>query len=126
MLDLSKPIQTRDGKPARVIATDLKGTDNIIALIDYGETESIGVRLRDGRSNTEEEMASDLINVPPERTERFFFIYTSAEEAHMVERPARDAAVLLETLSNDRPVVKVVFEDGEYVGAELVDGKGAL
>jgi hypothetical protein len=37
MLDINKPIQTKDGRQVRIICTDYKDTSPIIALISYGE-----------------------------------------------------------------------------------------
>ena len=65
--DLSKAVQTRDGRKARIICTDYKSkTDPIIALIadDNGkeiiQTYSANGEWREGSG----EKALDLINVP--------------------------------------------------------------
>jgi hypothetical protein len=38
-IDFSKPIQTRHGKPARIVCRDLKGSYAVVAIVDNGEEE---------------------------------------------------------------------------------------
>ena len=40
MLDINKPVQTRDGQPARILCTDKKGNLPILAL--FGEDDRVG------------------------------------------------------------------------------------
>lgn len=41
-IDLTKPVQTRDGRPVRILCADLKGTCwPIVGAVQFGESESI-------------------------------------------------------------------------------------
>lgn len=35
------PVCTRDGRSARIICTDCRGVDSVLALVDYGASESL-------------------------------------------------------------------------------------
>lgn len=68
--DLSKPVKTRDGRPARIIATDRRcnGLRPVIALVtmEY-DIEEIHSYADDGTwSSTPSD--KDLVNVPEEKT----------------------------------------------------------
>jgi hypothetical protein len=66
-LDLSKPIQTRDGRRARILANDLKGTRPLVAAIstsDSSPNEGVYTYLEDGRYLTSDPHHFDLVNVP--------------------------------------------------------------
>jgi hypothetical protein len=69
-LDTSRPVQTRDGRKARIIATDAKGGDfPIIALVECAGGESTEGYKADGSYLVERrEHGLDLINVPERRT----------------------------------------------------------
>jgi hypothetical protein len=64
----NKPVQTRDGRKARIIATDAKGAYPIIALIYVAGDESVRSYCSDGRRWIDEDSDDDLINVPERRT----------------------------------------------------------
>ena len=63
-----KPVCTRDGRKARIICFDKKDEDNIypiVCLIQDGETESLGIFMKDGHSLVGvEEAPSDLMMLP--------------------------------------------------------------
>lgn len=62
MIDWSRPIQTRDGRKARVLATDFKGRRNpIVIAVENGGYESILHCAKDGGN------ACDIINAPTKR-----------------------------------------------------------
>ena len=61
--DPTKPVQTRDGRPARIVATDKAGNKPIVALI--GLTESPVTRYANGRMMGFRDNSADLINVAP-------------------------------------------------------------
>ena len=67
--DPTKPVQTRDGRKARIICTDYKGSiQPVIAIIDEGDRESVHWYNKDGRFLTiAQETRDDLINVPEKR-----------------------------------------------------------
>jgi hypothetical protein len=72
-LDLSRPIQTRNGRPVRILTTDAKYRSNnvlqpIIAVID---DSFVGFWSIDGTFNENDRNKPgdyDLVNVPPKKT----------------------------------------------------------
>lgn len=62
MADLSKPVQTRDGRKARVVCTDRKGIYPVIALIDV--VEDVRAYRSDGSALVGMISDSDLVNIP--------------------------------------------------------------
>ena len=68
MFDPTKPVQTRDGRKARIICRDAKGPWPIVALVDYGHQDAPhcfaanGYELTDGL-----ERPGDLVNIPTKR-----------------------------------------------------------
>jgi hypothetical protein len=79
--DPNKPVQTRDGRRARIIATDIVSTKDerpIAAVIEhdiYGEY--IAQRYSDGRTYGNQNTSGDLVNVAP-RLETFYNVYRDA------------------------------------------------
>lgn len=69
MVDLTKPVQTRDGRPVRILATDRKSpmrTHPILGLVDNGpNTEDVVCWMPEGRYHESQEHHFDLVNVPP-------------------------------------------------------------
>lgn len=65
MTDLTKPVQTRDGRKARVICTDRVGEFPVVALVASKEEESIYAYTAEGRYYADvQESPSDLFNIP--------------------------------------------------------------
>jgi hypothetical protein len=61
----SKPVQTRDGCPARILASDVKGSLPIVALVQGAdETEILYQYHKDGRANSYYDVGRDLVNIP--------------------------------------------------------------
>lgn len=112
MLDLSRPVQTRDGRPARIIANDVKGdTENkVIALVDMGDEEILAIRLANGKLlMDDQESPDDLINVPQQRT-----WYVNLGHSYSSPKYARED-------NPDWPVAAVTVEyDGNLQGATRV------
>jgi hypothetical protein len=72
MIDFNKPLQTRDGRPVRILATDLKGIYPVAAVVPSGGEETVQSFTLDGRfyaSADSEETEWDLRNVPEETVE---------------------------------------------------------
>jgi hypothetical protein len=64
-LDLTKPIQTQDGRSVRIICTDKKGMLPIVALVDIGPRESVRQYDNAGRLHgVIYRTPQDLVNVP--------------------------------------------------------------
>ena len=74
--DPTKPVQTRDGQPARIICTDRKGAYPIVALISYTYGEDCCGYGRDGRFADGNQCHRDLINIP-EKIEGWVNVYSA-------------------------------------------------
>ena len=73
-LDLTKPIQTRDGRAVRILASDVKGTYPLVAAVTRRNTnrEAVEAYTIEGRFLNNRENPLDLINLPPPRESVFF------------------------------------------------------
>ena len=67
MLNMNKPVQTRDGRKARIIATDKKGDYPIVALIDDGSYDELTSYTKEGLAIINCETERDLTNVLKKR-----------------------------------------------------------
>lgn len=66
MLDLTKPVQTRSGRAARIVATDMKGPCPIVAIVSDGGREEVWAYFLDGSFLTTNKNAPspmDLVNI---------------------------------------------------------------
>ncbi len=83
-LDWDKPLQTRDGRHVRLLATDLVADSRpMVVAIRHssGHRESVYTRTRDGKQYSTDRTArrSDIINVPPPVTKVYVNLYHRAE-----------------------------------------------
>ena len=115
--DPNKPVRTRDGRSARILATDLKNSSYpIAAAIDRVRTgdECVASYTSDGRYFEGRECASDLVNVP-ERHSLWFNEYAhrggSVYGAYDTRETADDAVAWRDRAA----VVELIFEDGKLV-----------
>ena len=135
-IDWTKPIQQRNGRAARVLATDLKQSIYPIAAAAYDDKgiERVATYMPDGRflATSYGNGDRDLINVPPKPviTELFINLYPhscmaaplaptayafpSLEYAEAPVQPGRHGFDL------SRALIKVTLTDGVVTGAELV------
>lgn len=69
MFDPTKPVQTRDGRPARILATDFKGNFPIVAAVEFCDgTEIVYSYYDDGTMNRSRlQRGYDLINIPEDQ-----------------------------------------------------------
>lgn len=115
-LDLTKPVQTRDGRPARIICTDRKSDHYpILALLMEDGTEYTTSFTVDGECyQNGGENRTDLVNVPPKRTSRFYNAY---ENGDCFQHKSLDSAkfhadyaanATIECVFEDRKLVEVV------------------
>jgi hypothetical protein len=118
MLDLTKPIQTRDGHPARVLVSDIKGADDrVVALIDMGPEEILAVRTKDGVLNADKtESDGDLVNADV----AFVNVYTNPEDSWL-SSPYSTKEEALAGAWNDEPhfTIKITRIDGEVTAVGL-------
>lgn len=115
--DLTKPVQTRDGRKARIICADRTNADgySVVALLEgnvYGG-ESLLVYLPSGRVLPNIENNADLINIP-ETTYKYRVLY-------------REGGVGVEQDSMGTPLhplgigwVRFTFIDGVVVDVDLM------
>ena len=71
-LDLSKPVQTRDGRKVRIIYNNLLGTNHpIVAIVrESRATETIERYTVAGKYFIGNESGSDLVNIPTKRKKK--------------------------------------------------------
>lgn len=75
--DPSKPVQTRDGRKARIIAADIFGRPHaLVALVNNGKMEETLTYFTDGRYYSSEDSPLDLVNIP-EKVERWINVNRS-------------------------------------------------
>lgn len=115
-LDYTRPIQTRNGCPARILATDFEGPNSrtlavAITTKDYGER--LGIRFENGHISRHGTDPLDIINVPQKHT-RWVNVYPSKHHGPLLGDgyPSRQKAD--EAASLDRVAcIKVEFTEGE-------------
>jgi hypothetical protein len=92
--DPTKPVQTRDGRKARIICTDAKNNQPIIALHEIDDDgEAIRYHEADGKWFAGEECNNDLINVQEKRIHhRWINIYPSGAEIPHASKESADKA----------------------------------
>ncbi len=142
--DPTKPVQTRDGRPARILCTDRKARalsdHTIVALIDYTDGEQVMFFRPDGCNSSVLEQGIDLVNVP-ERKSRFVALYRSTRSVgiggyHSYGGKRNRFDTLEESVRNNRHfgggeenvcnILEYVFEEGKLVDVKFHAGKGIL
>ena len=114
--DPKKPCRTRNGRAARIICTDGKGDQPIIALIDYEDTDIVTRFTTDGHWQIQNgECGNDLINIP-EKHEMWVNVYTKQDTCYTIgdgcftkEQADKEASGVPFRIA----CVKVTFEGGE-------------
>lgn len=113
--DPTKPVQTRDGRAARILTTDLKSADYSIvaAYLDGNGRELVNTFTANGSYwSDDRENPMDLVNVP----ERFKFYVNTGRTTY--------SQAVAESQSREWPVVELEFEGNELVGSKVVrEGK---
>jgi len=112
-LDLTKPVQTRDGRKVRLLCTDGPGEWPVIGIVE-GDNDTTSWRV-DGSSFRDRARTSiDLINTPaaPRTFERWFNVYRSGVGDGYNTRLEADGHVLTGRIACKR----VVFTEGEWDG----------
>lgn len=107
--DLTKPVQTRNGRPARIVSTSLRGPYPIAAIVSLeGGHEAVISLTPEGRFTVGDgECAFDLVNVPETHT-----FWLNIYENRMFRHPSRGRANLL--AEADRiACVEVTYTEGE-------------
>lgn len=119
--DPTKPVQTRDGKKARIICSDLKGRDcSIVGLytIKSGK-EQVRYYQEDGTAPGDIFPNLDLVNVP-ERKIRYVNLETQQtmnnNSVKSIDAVSRSKDYKCASYST----VKLTFEDGKLVDSEVI------
>lgn len=105
MLDITKPVWTRDGRPARIVCSDLKRDDGrtLIVTVDFGTWEDCRLYYPNGRNRAEDDPSyngEDLTNDAP----------TSKETPREPIVPDASFDVLNERLADIETTLEAVFE----------------
>ena len=109
MLNLDKPVQTKDGRKVRMICTDRKGPYPLVGLTDPGE-EWLHTWTKDGKfyKDSTEPKPTDLINAPETHVywmniyqDRSCNLYPTKEDANTCESEARIACIKIEWEDGD-------------------------
>lgn len=116
--DPTKPVQTRDGRKARIICVDRENSKYpIIALVRYDESvdraEAVESYQKDGSYFTEGSNTMDLINIP-ERRVRWTNVYTLYADSNYPTREEADK----HALANRIGVLKLTYENDQLVDHE--------
>lgn len=120
MLDLTKPVQTRNGRPVRILATDAKGGQSVAGLVtDRGGYETaylwsahghhFGNDADNGPRVTDD---FDLVNVPePKKTGTMWLnVYPNVPSAAHSSRPAAD----LNATHSRLACIRVDWAEGQF------------
>lgn len=104
--DPTKPVQTRCGYPARILATDVRGKFPVIAAVEKGGTETVFQFGLDG--DCDETTRLDLINIPQKHV-RWVNVYATRADAVHKSKDLADAYC-----SHDRiACIRIEFQEGE-------------
>ena len=122
MLDLKKPLQTRDGRKVIEVRTDLNlGSPDLqlFAIVEQPTGEhKILMRRLDGTLVPGEEHKDDIVNKPEKETYVFKFTYTDdAEPMPYIEGPYFGS---LENLPEGNGFFRLTIKDCQLIGVELL------
>ena len=119
MFDPTKPVQTRDGRKARIICTDADDPRYPIVALSRSPVngrEIVNQHTIDGRLyGSGPEITADLINIP-ERTRRWYNFY----EPYRVRGsyPSKDFAITRRDPTRVA-LLEIIFEEGKPVDVKL-------
>lgn len=118
-IDFNKPVQTRDGRKVRILATDAVGGQPVIALVmDNQSLEVVSRYSKDGSYLVSKPTGADLINVP-ERVERWVNVYGPSAGVGILNESRAGADE--DAGSQRSAVIRITYEDGKPVAVALED-----
>lgn len=120
MIDLTKPVQTRSGLPARVASTKLDGTFPVLAIVEMPDGIEVAHQYtaKGAFMSYPGESQLDLVNVPDE-AEEFFNVYL---DALTISGPKESVEEADEHAGPDRSfTLRVLREGGTITAAELAN-----
>lgn len=123
--DPTKPVQTRNGKKARILATNrISNEFPIVALVtESPDREAVRVFSSEGRYVDKFDSGLDLVNIP-ERTELFVNVYNKGQgRAHIgavyrLLEAARAASIYPDY--DHKGTIRLVYEDDKLISVGLV------
>lgn len=125
-LDLTKPVQTRDGRPVRILATDLRSEYPVTGIISHPGYDEVETWTLDGAFVSSDEHPDDLVNVP-ETVKRYYPVSRNAPALQVWYYDQYSSeAIGFESLQDCRdsgyhgPVIEIVFVDGKATAVNLV------
>ena len=125
-LDLTKPVQTRDGHPVRILATDLRSEYPVTGIISHPGYDEVETWTLDGAFVSSDEHPDDLVNVP-ETVKRYYPVSRLAPTLQVWEYAQNSCeAIGFESLQDCRdngylgPVIEIVFVDGTATAVNLI------
>jgi len=122
MLDPTKPVQTRDGRKARIVCTDFRNNNYpMIVLIDAGANEKIEFRPVDGQVHSSRVSDMDIINIPVE-TILYYQVDTDGQIKSMGKTEPYDAAIENDFWCSPK-LLKITFIDDMPSRVELIENK---
>lgn len=113
-VDLTKPVQTRDGRAARILCTDRKHLDcPVVALVLVDGSELVRSFYPDGRYLGGGANDNDLVNVPPKVvSEAYRNIY---RDGSVGAKFTTKAAAQLEAAQGAIGIIKLTtYNDGSF------------
>lgn len=115
-LDLTKPVQTRDGRSVRIIETNFKGysdTLTIVAIVwdSTVNQEVIHLYTPDGKTNNNSKW--DLINIPEKHTRWINIFPTGHNSENYKTKEEADRIYNGVNISKRIACIKIEFEEGE-------------
>ena len=112
--DPTKPVRTRDGKPARIIATDLKSDHPIVAAVKdkNGDEYHYGYTKNGHWIDDSYEGAIDLVNIP-EKHELWVNVYDSCFGGFNLKPHATREAADNNAREARIACLHLTFEEGE-------------
>jgi hypothetical protein len=127
-IDITKPVQTKDGRKARIICADMKfSTYQLVALIssEHGEEHAEYYTKEGAYWGDGEESSKDLVNVP-EKTEEFVLYRGDSFKAYSfpVSNYSLDGVRayvdVYHTVSPGDFIMKTTRVNGKAISAEIV------
>lgn len=79
-LDLTKPVQTRDGRPVRILCHDFVSPLSIVYAVKNNDcSEFLSSCYPDGRVTLDHTTQRDLINVPPKPAKYYVNVFRDSD-----------------------------------------------
>lgn len=117
--DPSKPVQTRDGRKARILCTDRRSAHPIVALIESrgGGVREIPFTYKPNGSWRGTQDRSDLVNVP----ERVSMFYGKTGSGNLFSVYSVQGGLRCSNVTKMYPyllVIELIYEDGVLIEAK--------